>query len=244
MFPSARLHADSWWRHSLAVLDLGLGRYQSALDHALAVFDDDPPSVGDLVLPVIVEAGVRGGHREAAAAALARLTERVAAAGTPWELGLLARCQALLATDPAAAEAGYRESADLLSRVPVALDLAHTRLLFGEWLRRGKRRGEAREQLSAAYQTFESCGAAPFADRARTELLAAVEQVRNRAAPAEDDLTARERQVAILAANGHSNAEIAERLFVTVSTVEFHLNKVFRKLGISSRRQIAVRMAA
>jgi DNA-binding CsgD family transcriptional regulator len=229
--------------HALSVLDLGLGRYQSALDHALTVFDDDPPSVGNLVLPVIVEAGVRGGHREPAAAALTRMTERARAAGTPWGLGLLARCQALMSADQHA-EACYRESADLLSRGPVALDLAHTRLLFGEWLRRGKRRAEARGQLRAAYQLFESCGAVPFAERARTELLATGEQVRQRAAPAENDLTSRERHVAILAASGHTNAEIAERLFITVSTVEFHLNKVFRKLGISSRRQIAARIGS
>ena len=102
------------------------------------------------------------------------------------------------------AEARYRESVELLSQVPVALDLAHTRLLFGEWLRRRRRRVEARAHLRAAYQRFDSCGAAPFAGRAR--------------------------------------AEIASRLFITVSTVEFHLNKVFRKLGISSRRQIASRL--
>jgi DNA-binding CsgD family transcriptional regulator len=229
--------------HALSVLDLGLGRYQSALDHAWAVFDDDPPSVGDLVLPVIVEAGVRGGNREAAEAALARMTERARAAGTPWGLGLLARCQALMSENEHA-EACYRESADLLSRVPVALDLAHTRLLFGEWLRRRKRRAEAREHLRAAYQVFGSCGAVPFAERARTELLATGEQGRKRVALTANDLTSRERHVAILAASGHTNAEIAERLFVTVSTVEFHLNKVFRKLRISSRRQIAARMVS
>ena len=159
-------------RHALAVLDLGLGRYQSALDHALPVFRDDPPAVGNLVLPLIVEAGVRAGQREAAAAALARMAERAPAAGPPWGLGLLARCQALLSSDEHA-EARYRESLELLSQVPVALDLAHTRLLFGEWLRRRKRRGEARSHLRVAHQ---------------------------------------------------------------------HLNKVFRKLGISSRRQIKARL--
>jgi DNA-binding CsgD family transcriptional regulator len=227
--------------HALSVLDLGLGRYQSALDHALAVFRDDPPSVGNLVLPVIVEAGVRTGDREAAAAALARLAERARDAATPWGLGLLARCQALMSADEHA-EARYAEAVGLLSRVPVDLDLAHTRLLFGEWLRRGRRRAEARVQLRAAYQVFESCGAVPFAERAHAELLATGEQVRKRAAPAPNDLTAQERHAAILAASGLTNAEIAERLYITVSTVEFHLNKVFRKLSISSRRQIAARI--
>jgi DNA-binding CsgD family transcriptional regulator len=227
--------------HALAVLDLGLGRYQSALDHALAIFRDDPPAVGNLVLPLIVEAGVRTGHHEAAAAALARMAERAQSAGTLWGLGLLARCQALMSADEHA-EARYRDSVQLLSQVPVALDLAHTRLLFGEWLRRRRRRGEARAHLRAAHQLFDSCGAVPFAERARAELLATGEQVRKRTVPAPSDLTPQERQVAILAASGSTNAEIASRLFITVSTVEFHLNKVFRKLGISSRRQIAPRL--
>ncbi len=229
--------------HALALLDLGTGRYQSALDHALAVFRDDPPGVGNLVLPLIVEAGVRTGRHEAAASALARMTERAQAAGTPWGLGLLARCQALMSADEHA-EARYQDSIELLSRVPVALDLAHTRLLFGEWLRRRRRRREARTHLRAAHQLFDSCGAAAFAERARAELLATGEQVRKRTVPAPSDLTPQERQVAILAAGGSTNAEIASRLFITVSTVEFHLNKVFRKLGVSSRRQIGSRLHA
>jgi DNA-binding CsgD family transcriptional regulator len=235
-------HMDKMGLHALSILDLGLGRYQSALDHALTVFRDDPPSAGNLVLPVIVEAGVRTGDREAAAAAMTRMAERARAAATPWGLGLLARCQALMSPDEHA-EACYLESVSRLSRVPVDLDLAHTRLLFGEWLRRRKRRAEARTQLRAAHQVFESCGAVPFAERARAELLATGEHVRKRAVPAGNELTAQERHVAVLAAGGHTNAEIAQRLFITASTVEFHLNKVFRKLGISSRRQIAARIA-
>jgi DNA-binding CsgD family transcriptional regulator len=234
-------HMLTMGRHALAVLDLGRGRYQSALDHALTVYHDDPPAVGNLVLPLIVEAGVRAGQHQAAAAALARMAERAPAAGTPWGLGLLARCQALMSADQQA-EARYRESIELLGQVPVALDLAHTRLLFGEWLRRRRRRGEARTHLHAAHQLFDSCGAIPFAERARAELLATGERVRQRALPAPTDLTPQERQVAILAASGSTNAEIAARLFITVSTVEFHLNKVFRKLAITSRRQIAARL--
>ena len=145
---------------------------------------------------------------------------------------------------PRLSPAHYRDSVELLSQVPVALDLAHTRLLYGEWLRRRKRRSEARVQLRAAHQQFESCGAVPFAARAHAELLATGAQVRKRTAPIRNDLTSQERHVAALAAEGSTNAEIASRLFITVSTVEFHLNKVFRKLGISSRRQIASRMGA
>jgi DNA-binding CsgD family transcriptional regulator len=230
-------HMTKMGLHALCVLELGLGRYQSALDHALEIFRDDPPAVGNLVLPLMVEAGLRSGHHDAAAAALARMTERAQAAATPWGLGLLARCQALTGTGEHA-EARYQDSVELLSQVPAALDLAHTRLLFGEWLRRRRRRGEARRQLRAAHQLFDSCGAVPFAGRAHAELLAAGEQVSKRNVPARNDLTPQERQVAALAAGGSTNAEIASRLFITVSTVEFHLNKVFRKLGISSRRQI------
>jgi len=234
-------HLRNWGLHALAVLDLGLGRYQSALGHAMEVYRDDPPGVGNVVLPLIVEAGVRAGQHEAAAVALTRLTERARAAGTPWGLGLLARCEALMSAGEQA-EARYRESVELLSQVPVALDLARTRLLFGQWLRRRRRRGEARQHLRAAHQVFDSCGAVPFAEQARAELLATGEHARTRTLPDPGDLTAQERQVAILAARGSTNAEIASRLFITVSTVEFHLNKVFRKLGISSRRQIASRL--
>jgi DNA-binding CsgD family transcriptional regulator len=234
-------HLLEMGRHALAVLDLGRGRYQSALDHALEVFRDDPPSVGNLVLPLVVEAGVRAGRREAAAEALARMAERARAAGTPWGLGLLARCEALMSADEHA-EARYRDSVELLSQVPVALDLAHTRLLFGEWLRRRRRRGEARAHLRAAHQFFDSCGAVPFAERAGRELLATGEQARKRTVPAPSGLTPQERQVAVLAASGSTNAEIASRLFITISTVEFHLTNVFRKLGLSSRRQIASRL--
>jgi DNA-binding CsgD family transcriptional regulator len=234
-------HIVNMGLHARAVLDLGLGRYQSALDHALPVYRSDPPGVGNLVLPLIVEAGVRAGRHEAAVAALTRITERARIAGTPWSLGLLARCEALMSTD-LHAETRYLESVELLSKVPAALDLAHTRLLFGEWLRRRRRRSEARTHLRAAHQMFDSCGAVPFAERARAELLATGEHVRKRTLPVPSDLTPQERQVALLAASGSTNAEIAARLFITVSTVEFHLNKVFRKLGISSRRQIASRL--
>jgi DNA-binding CsgD family transcriptional regulator len=137
------------------------------------------------------------------------------------------------------AEEFYLESIDLLGRVPVAVELAWSRLLYGEWLRRRKRCSDARAQLRAAYESFESWGAAPFAERARAELLATGERARKRGAETRLDLTAQEHRVASLAASGLTNTEIAARLFVTTSTVEFHLNKVFRKLDITSRRQIA-----
>ncbi|MEU9382305.1 helix-turn-helix transcriptional regulator, partial [Streptomyces sp. NPDC048279] len=182
-------------------------------------------------------AGVRTGDRAAAAAALARLEERAPLAGTPWALSALALGRALTADgdDP---EKLYQESVELLGQVPMALEQARSRLLFGEWLRRRKRRSDARTQLRAAYESFDAFGALPYAERARTELLATGETARRRTEGTRFDLTPRERQVAAMAVSGLANAEIATRLFVTTSTVEFHMNKVFRKLGITSRRQI------
>ncbi|MFG2938398.1 AAA family ATPase [Streptomyces sp. NPDC048282] len=224
-------------RHALALFELGRGRYRQATEHARAVVDADPPACGNLVLPLLIEAGVRTGDRAGVRAALARLEERAPLAGTPWALGALALGRALTA-DGDYARKFYEESVDLLGQEPLALELARTRLLFGEWLRRRKRRSDARKHLRAAYESFEAFGAAPYAERARTELLATGEKARRRTDEARFDLTPRERQVASMAAAGLTNTEIATRLFVTASTVEFHLNKVFRKLGITSRRQI------
>ncbi|MGW3226988.1 AAA family ATPase [Kitasatospora sp. NPDC001095] len=224
--------------HALCVLELGRGCYEEALRHALTVCREDAPSQGNQVLPLLVEAAVRTGDRSTAARALERLEERAPLAGTPWALGLLARCRALVAEGDEA-EGWYAESVDLLGRVPLAAERARSRLLFGEWLRRRRRRSEARVQLRAAYEQFEAGGAALFAERARTELLATGETARRRVPGTRLDLTPQERRVALLAVSGLTNAEIASRLFITTSTVEFHLNKVFRKLGITSRRKIA-----
>ncbi|MEV7319803.1 LuxR family transcriptional regulator [Streptomyces sp. NPDC093970] len=224
-------------QHALTLSELGQGRYEQALRHARAVFEDDPPACGNLVLPLVVEAGVRTGDRAVAAAALARLEERAPLAGTPWALGTLALGRALTAEGDDAGKF-YEESVELLGQVPLALERARVRLLFGEWLRRCKRRSDARTQLRAAYEGFDAFGAVPYAERARRELLATGETARKRTEETRFRLTPRERQVASMAAAGLTNTEIATRLFVTTSTVEFHMNKVFRKLGITSRRQI------
>lgn len=223
-------------RHALTLFELGRGRYRQALEHARAV-SRRTLACGGLVLPLLVEAAVRTGDRAGAGEAMARLEERAPLAGTPWALGALALGRALTA-DGDAAEKFYQESVELLGRVPVALEQARARLLFGEWLRRGKRRSEARTQLRAAYESFDAFGAMPYAERARIELLATGETARRRTEETRFDLTPRERQVASMAASGLTNAEIATRLFVTTSTVEFHMNKVFRKLGVTSRKQI------
>ncbi|MET7479346.1 AAA family ATPase [Streptomyces sp. NPDC005648] len=224
-------------QHALALFELGRGRYRQALKHARTVFEEDSPVGGNLVLPLLIEAGVRAGDRDAVTRGLSRLEERAPLAGTPWALGTLALGRALTADGD---EAGkfYQESIDLLGQAPLALEVARTRLLFGEWLRRRKRRSDARKQLRAACESFDTFGAVPYAERARTELLATGETARRRTEETRSDLTPRERQVASMAVSGLTNGEIATRLFVTASTVEFHLNKVFRKLGITSRRQI------
>ena len=222
----------------LTVLELGLGRYTEALSSGLRIYNDDPPGFGNRILPEIVEAGVRGGDREAAEAALARLADRATVSGTPWALGMLARSRALLAHD-AEAESHYREAIQHLLRTSVGTELARTHLLYGEWLRRRKRRGDAQSQLRTAYDMFDAMGATSFAARTRAEQLAAGDNPPRPAKRPTFDLTPQETQVSRLAAGGATNAEIATRLFVTTSTVEYHLSKVFRKLGVTSRRQLA-----
>ena len=156
--------------------------------------------------------------------------------GTGWALGLLARSAALIAPPDKAAQL-YQEAIGMLGRTTATADLARAHLLFGEWLRRHQRPADARDHLQAAFGLFTSMGAIPFARRARSELQAAgaspdVPQTPN------SPLTARESQIASMAAAGFTNQEIADRLFITAHTVEYHLKKVFRKLGIASRRQL------
>ena len=223
----------------LTVLELGLGRYPAALRWGLQIFHDDPPGFGNRVLPEVVEAGVRSGDRVAAEAALTRLTERASAAGTPWALGLLARSRAMMATD-ADAEMYYRDAIGHLAGTAMRTELARAHLLYGEWLRRQKRRRDAQVQLGTAYDMFTAMGAAAFASRTGAERRAAGHAVTGASEVANAfGLTPQEAQVARQASAGATNAEIASRLFITTSTVEYHLSKVFRKLGVTSRRQLA-----
>ncbi len=180
----------------------------------------------------------------AAEAALGRLAERaLAAARTPLALGLLARSRALLARD-ADAEALYYQAIGHLNQCRAVPHLARAHLLYGEWLRRQRRRRDARGQLRTAHEMFSSMGAGAFAERARIELLATGERARQRTVGTEHVLTAQEAQIARLVSEGGSNQDIAAQLFLSPSTVDYHLRKVFRKTGVTSRTQLVRTMAA
>jgi len=186
----------------------------------------------------LVEAAARSGDRRLAAIGLERLAETTRASGTEWALGVEARSRALL-SDGAVAEDLYREAIDRLSRTTLRPEAARAHLLYGEWLRREGRRIDARKQLRAAHEMLAVIGMEAFAERARRELFATGEKVRKRSAETRDQLTPQEEQIARLARDGMSNPEIGERLFLSPRTVEWHLRKVFAKLGISARGQLS-----
>jgi DNA-binding CsgD family transcriptional regulator len=221
-----------------AVLYNGLGNYDAALPAAQSATAREELTVSVWSLPELVEAAVRCGRSEVAGGALERLAERTQAAGTELALGIEARSRALLSEGRVADEL-YREGVDRLGRCRLAPDRARAHLLYGEWLRRERRRVDARTQLRTAYDQFTSIGMAAFAERARHELLATGEHVHKRTPEAQDDLTAQERQIARLARDGLSNIEIGGRLFISQHTVAYHLRKVFSKLGVTKRQQLA-----
>ena len=169
------------------------------------------------------------------------MTESTRASGTPWALGVQARSRALL-SDGDCAEPLYREAIDQLEPTRLRVDLARTHLLYGEWLRRQRRRVDARDQLRAAHGLFTDFGMEAFAERARIELEATGERARKRTVDTLDQLTPQEAQIARLAAQGDTNREIAGQLFISPSTVEYHLRKAFRKLDVTSRTQLADRL--
>jgi DNA-binding CsgD family transcriptional regulator len=221
------------WRLT-ALRHNGHGHYDEALVAARHACEHEDVMAYGWALVELIEAGVRGGRPDEAATALDRLSERTRASGTQWALGIEARCRGLLSDD----EALYQESVERLAHSRAAVELARSRLLYGEWLRRENRRLDAREQLRAAHEMFSRMGAAAFADRARRELSATGETVRKRTVETHGELTPQEAQVARLAAQGRTNPEIAALLFLSPRTVEYHLYKVFPKLGISSRREL------
>jgi DNA-binding CsgD family transcriptional regulator/tetratricopeptide (TPR) repeat protein len=223
--------------HAHAVLHNALGHYDTALDNAQRASAQDELHASVWSLPELVEAAVRSGKPEVAADTLERLRQRTQVAGTEWALGIEARCAALL-SDDAHAEGLYREAIQRLGHCRVAVDLTRAHLLYGEWLRRRGRRVDAREQLRTAQARFVEMGAEAFAGRAARELLATGETARKRTIETSDDLTPHEARIARMARGGASNQDIATELFVSRKTVEYHLHKVFTKLGISTRQQL------
>jgi DNA-binding CsgD family transcriptional regulator len=223
--------------YAASVLHNGLGRHDAARDAAWRVFERDPVGYGPLVVPELAEAASRTGDTPFVRATLEWISERTRATPTEWALGIEARVRALL-NDGDSAESLYRESITRLARTRVRVELARAHLLYGEWLRRERRRIDAREQLRTAHGMLDAMGVEGFAERARRELLATGETARKRTIETRDDLTAQEAQIARLARDGLSNPEIGARLFISPHTVQYHLRKVFTKLDISSRNQL------
>jgi DNA-binding CsgD family transcriptional regulator len=237
---AAGQHVGIQWSQLVsAILYNGLGRYETALAEAQHASEQAPELyVSMWALPELVEAASRTGQAQQAADALGRLAEATGVSQTDWSLGMYARCRALL-REGQDAEDSYREAIDRLSRTSFRTELARAHLLYGEWLRRQGRRTDARAQLHTAYDMFAAIGMEAFAGRARQELVATGETVRNRTTTdTRYHLTPQETQIAQLARSGLSNPEIGAQLFLSARTVEWHLRKVFTKLDISSRRQL------
>jgi DNA-binding CsgD family transcriptional regulator len=223
-----------------AVLNNGVGDYETAMTAAQRASERAGEQVSATWAAVeLIEAAVRSGNSELASGTYRRLAEMTSASGTDWALGVEARSRALL-SEGDGAEHLYRESIDRLGRTRMRADHARAHLLYGEWLRRERRRVDAREQLRIAHDTLEAVGMDAFAERAGRELNATGETARKRnVASGDEQLTAQEAQIARMARDGLSNPEIAVRMFISARTVQYHLSKVFTKLGIASRAQIA-----
>jgi DNA-binding CsgD family transcriptional regulator len=220
-----------------AVLCNGLGQYEAALAAAKSASEHREVVAENWALSELVEAAARTEQTRRAKEALARLAEKTSAAGTDWALGIESRSRALLARGRTA-EGHFREAIERLGRTRMRAELARTHLLYGEWLRRVSRRTDARTALDTAYGMFNAIGMEGFAERTRRELLATGAKARRRNVDTRNELTAQEAQIAQLAGEGFTNPEIGAQLFLSSRTVEWHLRKVFTKLGINSRRQL------
>jgi ATP/maltotriose-dependent transcriptional regulator MalT len=231
--------AVQYARWARSVLLNGLGRYPEALAAAREASDDTPELfVSCWALSELIEAASRSNEAELARDGVERLIAVTAVSGGDWACGIATRARALV-SEGETAQGLYVEAIELLGRTRLRPELGRAHLLYGEWLRRENRRVEARAQLRLAYDVFATIGMEAFTERARIELLATGEKVRRRDAETRDELTAQERQIAQLARDGLSNPEIGARMFLSPRTVEWHLRKVFTKLGISSRRDLA-----
>jgi DNA-binding CsgD family transcriptional regulator len=220
--------------YARAVLYNGLGSYGPAAEAAHDACAVDEIAISPWALYELVEAAARSDQHERACAAADHLSQLAVASASNWARGAAARSRALV-TEGRAAEEAYREAIELLGSTRMATHLARARLVYGEWLRREKRRSDARDQLRSAFDAFAAMGAEAFAERARRELLATGEKVRKRSDDTRTDLTPQEEEIAQLARDGRTNQEIAAQLFIGRRTVEWHLHKVFAKLDISSR---------
>jgi DNA-binding CsgD family transcriptional regulator len=216
----------------------GEGRYHEALAAAErgCAYPDDL-GLGTWSAVELIEAAVRSGQKEKAARAFGRLVPAAQGSDSDWCQGITARCQALI-SEGDSAETLYLEAIDRLGRTAVEVELARAHLLYGEWLRRAGRRVEARQQLRVAYECFAAVGAEGFAERAQRELLATGETARKRSVENLGALTPQEMEISQLAGAGYTNSEIGVKLFISRRTVDWHLRKVFVKLGVSSRRQL------
>ena len=241
--PSAQERGEGQWLvvtdWATAVLNNGLGWYDQALEAAeRATRHTTDLDVVTWATVELVEAASRSGAPERGVAAAERLGKIADACESNWIVGLAARSRALLASDDTA-ESSYRQAIERLARTPMGFELARAQLVYGEWLRRQNRRSDAREHLRAAHKMLSESGVEAFAERARRELMATGETVRKRTADTAIDLTEQEGQIASMAAEGHTNMQIGTQLFLSARTVEWHLRKVFAKLGITSRKELS-----
>jgi DNA-binding CsgD family transcriptional regulator len=223
--------------YASSVLYNGIARHDAASDAALRAFEADQIGQGCHVVPELAEAASRTGDEALVKAALEWLSERTRRISSEWILGIEARVRALISVGDTADQL-YRESIALLSNTRIRVQVARAHLLYGEWLRRERRRMDARAQLRIAHNMLDTMGIEAFAERARRELLATGETARKRTVETQDQLTSQEAQIARLARDGLSNPEIGTRLFISPRTVQYHLRKVFIKLDISSRNEL------
>ncbi|WP_433570319.1 helix-turn-helix transcriptional regulator [Streptomyces sp. CA-251247] len=224
-------------KYSTALLYNGTGQYDTALEAATSACQYEDLGFFGWALIELIEAAARSGQPGVAAEALEKLTARTNASGTEWALGAQACSRALLSTGQAADDL-YQEAIERLGRCRIAVHLDRAHLLYGEWLRRENRRQESRTHLRFAYENFSRMGAAGFADRAHRELKSTGEHARKRAVGTEVTLTGQETQIARLVKAGHTNSEIAGKLFISPRTVEWHIGNLFTKLGVTSRAQL------
>jgi DNA-binding CsgD family transcriptional regulator len=229
--------------YARAILYNGLGRHEEARNAAWEAMKPDPIGYGTWLVPELAEAASRTDDRALLELVRDWLSERTRVIGSAWATGIESRVRALL-EEGEAAESHFRRSIEHLSGSRARIELARTHLLYGEWLRRERRRVDAREHLRVALEAFTGMGVEGFANRAERELLATGERARKRTVETGDQLTPQEVQISRLVAQGHTNREIAAQLYISPNTVEYHLRKAFRKLGVKSRTQLASRLPA